>query len=129
MQLFHQSCHDSSYLGDSSLGLLSKEVHKPTRKPVLDFLYCVQIFTKSKHSSKFNGLALFDFYLPKESESVGRSVTSDSLRLPIDYSPPGSSCPWNFPGKDTVATPFSREFSLLRDQTQVSCIAGRFFTI
>ena len=91
--------------------LLSKEVYKPTRKPVLDFLCRVQIFTKSKHSSKFNGLALFDFYLPKESESVGRSIMSDSLRLPMDYCPPASSCAWNFPGKDTVATPFSREFS------------------
>ena len=27
-----------------------------------------------------------------------------------------------------VAIPFSRESSQLRDQTQVSCIAGRFFT-
>ena len=28
-----------------------------------------------------------------------------------------------------VAFPFSRESSQPRDQTQVSCIAGRFFTI
>ena len=27
-------------------------------------------------------------------------VVSDSLR-PLDCSPPGSSCPWNFPGKNT----------------------------
>ena len=28
-----------------------------------------------------------------------------------------------------VAVPFSRESSQTRDQTQISCIAGRFFTI
>ena len=40
-------------------------------------------------------------------------------------------CPWDSPGKNTGmdASPFSRGSSQLRDQTQVSCIAGRFFTI
>ena len=67
--------------------------------------------------------------LPVKSErsrSVSRSVMSDSLcslqassihgilqaRIPV----------W-------VAMPFSRGSSQPRDQTQVSCIAGRFFTI
>ena len=37
--------------------------------------------------------------------------------------------PWNSPGQNTgVAVPFSRASSQLRDQTQVSHIAGRFFT-
>ena len=40
-------------------------------------------------------------------------------------------CPWDSPGKNTGmdAIPFSRGSSQLRDQTQVSCIAGGFFTI
>ena len=41
-------------------------------------------------------------------------------------------CPWNSPGKNTavrVTIPFSRGSSLPRDQTRVSCIAGRFFTV
>ena len=39
-------------------------------------------------------------------------------------------CPWNSPGKNTgVAIPFSRESSLPRDRTPVSCIAGSFSTI
>ena len=40
-------------------------------------------------------------------------------------------CPWNSPGKNTglVAIPFFRESPLPRDQTQVSCNAGRFFII
>ena len=52
-----------------------------------------------------------------ESESKSRSVVSDS--------------PWNFPGQNTgrVIVPFSRGSSQPRDQTPVSCIAGRFFTI
>ena len=41
-------------------------------------------------------------------------------------------CPRNSPGKNTggVAIPFSRGSSWPREQTQVSCIAGRrFFTV
>ena len=49
-------------------------------------------------------------------------------------------CPWDIPGKNIgvgkekkkeywSAISFSRESSQPRDQTQVSCIAGRFFTI
>ena len=71
---------------------------------------------------------------------------------PMNCSPPGSSvheifqartlsmrfsrqehCPWDFPGKNTVheifqAFSFSRGSSHLKDWTQVSCIAGEFFT-
>ena len=38
---------------------------------------------------------------------------------------------WNSPDQNTewVAIPFSRGSSQPRDQTQVSCIAGGFFTI
>ena len=41
--------------------------------------------------------------LPKRSSSYMCSVTQSCWTLchPMDYSPPGSSCPWNFSGKDT----------------------------
>ena len=53
-------------------------------------------------------------------ESESGSVVSDSLL----YSP------WNSPGQNTgvVAFSFSKGSSQPRDQTQVSRIAGRFFT-
>ena len=47
---------------------------------------------------------------------------------PMPCSLPGSSCPWNFPGKilEWVATSYSRGPSWLRDWTCISCTAGRF---
>ena len=49
---------------------------------------------------------------------------------PMDSSPPGSSVHGILQAKilEWVAIPFSRGSSQLRDQTWVSCIAGRFFT-
>ena len=40
-------------------------------------------------------------------------------------------CPWDSPGKNIewVAIPFSKRSSWPRDQTWVSCIAGRFLTV
>ena len=56
-------------------------------------------------------------------KSESRSVVSDSLR------PYGLYSPWNSPGQNTgEAFPFSRESSQPRDQTQISRIAGGFFT-
>ena len=54
-----------------------------------------------------------------------------TLRNPMDCSPPGSSVHGILQVKilKWVAFPFSRGSSQPRDQTQVSCIAGRFFTI
>ena len=46
---------------------------------------------------------------------------------PVNYSLPGSSLQARI--LEWVAIPFSRERSQPKDQTQVSCIAGRFFTI
>ena len=48
-----------------------------------------------------------------------------------DYSPPGSSVHGILQARilEWVAIPFSRVSSPPRDQTQVSCIAGMFFTI
>ena len=50
---------------------------------------------------------------------------------PIDGSPPGSSVPGILQGRilEWVAIPFSKGSSQPRDQTQVSCIAGRLFTV
>ena len=55
------------------------------------------------------------YRMVKESEvKMSHSVVSDSLRLRI---------------LEWVAIPFSRESSQPRDQTQVFCFAGRFFTV
>ena len=50
---------------------------------------------------------------------------------PMDCSLPGSSAHGIFQARilEWVAVSFSRGSSQTRDQTQVSCIAGRFFTI
>ena len=53
------------------------------------------------------------------------------LSVPMNCSPPGSSV-YGISQASTlewVAIPFSRGYSQPRDQTWVSCIAGRFFTI
>ena len=53
-----------------------------------------------------------------------------TLSDPMDCSPPGSSAHGIFWARvlEWVAFPFSRGSSQPRDQTQVSCIAGEFFT-
>ena len=50
---------------------------------------------------------------------------------PMDCSPPGFSVHWVFQARvlEWVAILFSRGSSRPRDQTRVSCIAGRFFTV
>ena len=50
---------------------------------------------------------------------------------PVDYCPPGSSVHGIPQARivEWVAIPFFRGSSQHRDQTQVSCIAGRFFTV
>ena len=59
--------------------------------------------------------------------------SSDCISLcdPMDCSPPGSSVHGISQARivEWVAIPFSRVSSLPRGQTQVSCLAGRFFTI
>ena len=56
-------------------------------------------------------------------------VTQSCLTLcnPMDCSPPGSSVNRIFQAR--IAIPFSRRSSQPKDQTRVSRIAGRFFTI
>ena len=50
---------------------------------------------------------------------------------PMDCNPPGSSIHGILQARilEWVAIPFSRGSSWPRDQTRVSCIAGRFFTV
>ena len=50
---------------------------------------------------------------------------------PMDYSPSGSLSMGILQARILVwvAIPFSRGSSQPRDQTQVSCLAGRFFTL
>ena len=63
-----------------------------------------------------------------ESESVSHSVMSMS---PMDCSPPGFSVHGILQARilEWVVIHFSKGSSQLRDQTQVSRVAGRFFTI
>ena len=64
------------------------------------------------------------------SESERYSVVSDSCDTK-DYGPPGSSIDGISQASilECVAISFSSGSSQPRDQTQVSCIAGSFFTI
>ena len=68
-------------------------------------------------------------HLPAHERSESLSVVS--LCDPMDCSPPGSSVHEVFQARilERVAISFSMGSSQSRDQTQVSCIAGRFFTI
>ena len=63
----------------------------------------------------------------KENEIVQSCPT---LCNPMDCSPPGSSVHGILQARilEGVAIPFSRGSSQPRDQTQVSCIAGKFLT-
>ena len=54
--------------------------------------------------------------------SESRSVVSNSLW------PHGLYSPWHSPDQNTWVGSLSRGFSQPRDQIQVSCITGRFFT-
>ena len=61
-------------------------------------------------------------------ESISRSVLSDSL---WSHRPPGSCLHGIFQARilQWVAISFSRGYYQLRNRTEVSCIAGRLFTI
>ena len=61
--------------------------------------------------------------------SVAQSYLA--LRDPMNCSPPGSSVHGILQARilEWVAIPFSRGSSRPRDQTQISCIAGGFFTV
>jgi len=71
---------------------------------------------------------IFSFYCMKWSEVVQSCLT---LCDPVDCSPPGYSVHGILQAiiLEWVTISFSRGSSQPRDWTQVSCIAGRFFTI
>ena len=66
-----------------------------------------------------------------KSESFSCSVLSDSLQTPLDCSLPGSSLHGILQTRilEWVDLPFSRGSFSPREWTQVSCIAGKFFSI
>ena len=68
----------------------------------------------------------------RNASAAAKSLQScPTLCDPIDGSPPGSPKPGILQARilEWVAITFSRGSSLPRDKTQVSCMAGRFFTI
>ena len=77
-----------------------------------------------KHQISIDKWIIKVMYSYSESASEIHSVLSDSLQ------PHGIYSPWNSPGQNAGwgAFPFSRGSSQLRDWTQVSHIAGGFFT-
>ena len=64
------------------------------------------------------------------SESASHSVTSSSL-WPHGLRPTRLLCPWNYPGKNVGMGRHSllQGIFLTQDQTRLSCIVGRFFTV
>ena len=74
---------------------------------------------------------LFKFLFMYESEHVSCSVVSNSATPWTVARPPGFSVHGILQARilEWVAIPFSRGSYQPRDQTQVSCTAGRFFTI
>ena len=73
-----------------------------------------------------------EFRIPVSStHGQGERVSCSVICNPIDCSPPSSSVHGILQARilEWGAIPFSRGSFWPRDQTQVSCIAGRFFTI
>ena len=93
-------------------------------------LWCPQLFCTRGPGTGNGGEQAFKVWAPVEfdckrgNESESRSVMSDSLR------PDGIYRPLNSPGQNTGVGSLSllQGSSQPRDQTQVSSIAGRFFT-
>ena len=83
--------------------------------------------TKEKEGKKTTFLKII-LYLCVCAYLVAQSCPT--LCDPMDCSPPGSSVHGILQARilEWVAISFSRGSSLPRDQTRVSCIAGRFFT-
>ena len=85
---------------------------------------------KGVHQGCILSLCLFNFYAEWKVKGL---VTQSCLTLcePRDCSPPGSSVHGFLLARilEWAAISFSRGSSWPRDWTQVSCIAGRFFTI
>jgi len=89
----------------------------PTQESNPDLPHCWRILYQLSHKGN-----------PNESTIAQSCLT---LWDPVAYSPPGSSVHGILQVRilEWVAIPFSRESSQPRDQTRVSCTAGRFFII
>ena len=98
--------------------------------PIVSFHPCVQLsvlhICMSIPALKIGSSARFLQIL----SCVSRSVVSDSLR-PHGLWPTRLLCPWNSPGRNTGVGSHSllQDVFQPRNQTRVSCIVGRFFTI
>ena len=124
----------------SKLSFLSKfvfiELVLRIQVPWLTFLCVTFYFGRLNHvlplEERFEVLACKNSHLPiwdwKKSESVSPQ-SCPALCDPMDCSPPGCSVHGLLQARilEWVAISFSRGSSQLRDQTQVSCLAGRFF--
>ena len=77
------------------------------------------------------GSTLTSIHRKKESKESQVAQSCPTLCNPMDCSLPGSSVHGIFQARiqEWVAISFSRGSSQLRDQTQVSCIVGRHFTV
>ena len=89
---------------------------------------------ESSHSESVLKLHRFTSLSYLWTKSLSKVLVIQSCSIlcnPMDYSQPGSSVCGILQARilDWVAIPFSRGSFQLRDQTWVSCIAGRFFTI
>ena len=98
----------------------------PTKNTCKKCVYLCYICSEMGHDR----LSYIFYKQTRKSKVLSRSVVSDSWD-PADYSPPGSSVHGILQARilEWVAIPFSRESSRPSDQTQVSYIAGSFFTI
>ena len=101
----------------------------------MSFVWAKRFLTHSQQEkcSVISFSTILGFYLPLLTFQWNVLVAKSCLTLcnPMDYRPPGSSLHGVLQARilEWVAIPFSRGSSQPRDQTWVSCIAGRFFTV
>ena len=79
-------------------------------------------------------LGIYEFMLTLnfvQHVKMKKAQSCSTVYDPMDCGPPGSSAHGILQARilEWVAIPFSRGSSWPRDQTQVSCISGRLFTI
>ena len=93
-------------------------------------LTSIESVMPSDHLILCHPLLLLPSVFPRKSQSVSRSVVPDSLR-PRGLPPTRLLCPWDSPDKSTgVGCHFLLQgIFLIGDQTHISCIADRFFTV
>ena len=132
-----QEDHTGAKMGNPCLTLLIYTLHPQKRTLLLlqNHLICLLCLLIKVHAfkSSIEQRPVVCKLGPKFSHQVGL-VTKLHLTLcdTMDCSPPGSFlCQWNSPGKNTGVRSHSIVQGIFqpRDQTWVSCIARRFFTI